>query len=118
MADFVIEGTGVPVLLDRAQDLVKNGREGRIIMMSSHHEPVKEFDFRKAVAKGITIIAAHPPYSKDEKDDFRRAVNYINNGTFQNKELVTHEFTLEDIQTAFETLAEKPEGFMKAIIVP
>lgn len=118
MADFVIEGTGIPALLNRAQDYLKTGRGARLILMSSHHDPCKEFDFRKAIERGSQIIAAHPPYSEDEFDDFRRAIALINNGTFDNRALVTHEFKLSNIQTAFETLADKPEGFMKAIVVP
>lgn len=86
--------------------------------MSSHHASSREFDFRKSIDRGLKIIAAHPPYSSDERDDFRRAVNYINNGTFQNKELVTHEFRLSQIQQAFETLENKPAGFLKGIVVP
>ena len=118
MADFLIEGTGMPALLNEAQDYMKTGRGSRMLLMSSHHKSCPDFDFRKAVDRGLTIIAAHPPYSSNEADDFRRAVVYINNGIFKNRELVSHEFSLDDIQQAFETLEHKPEGFMKGIIVP
>lgn len=118
MADFLIEGTGIPAVLNAAQDYMKVGRGSRIMLMSSHHDTCSNFDFRKAVDRGLQIIASHPPFSADESDDFRRAVVYINNGTFKNKELVSHEFALADIQTAFETLEHKPDGFMKGIVVP
>ncbi len=118
MADFAIEGTGIPALLDQAQDLVKRNHRGRLILMSSHHAATAGFDFRKAVDRGLTIIAAHPPFSGDENDDFRRAVAFISNGTFKNEDLVSHVFTLDQIQTAFETLDHKPEGFKKAIVIP
>lgn len=118
MADFVIEGTGIPVLLNAAQDYLKVGRDSRLVLMSSHHDVCKEFDFRKAIDRGLKILVAHPPMSESELEDFRRAVVYINNGTFQNKPLITHEFKLSEIQTAFETLEHKPAGFMKGIVVP
>lgn len=118
MADFVIEGTGVPALLDQAQDWLKAGRGSRLVLMSSHHDPCPEFDFRKAVDRGLTILAAHPPMSENEREDFRRAVLYINNGTFKNKELVSHVFKLSEIQQAFETLEHKPADFLKGIVVP
>lgn len=117
-ADFVIEGTGIPQLLDKAQDYLKTGRGARLLLMSSHHDACPSFDFRKTIAKGAQIIAAHPPYSSDEYEDFRRAVALINNGTFDNRALVSHEFPLSQIQTAFETLEHKPAGFMKAIVIP
>ena len=118
MADFVIEGSGIPALLNAAQDYLKVGRDSRLVLMSSHHDVCKEFDFRKAIDRGLKILVAHPPMSESEPEDFRRAVVYINNGTFQNKPLITHEFKLSEIQTAFETLEHKPAGFMKGIVVP
>lgn len=116
MADFVIEGTGIPALLNNAQDYLKSGR-GRLILMSSHHSDCS-FDFRKAVDKGLEFRIAHPPYSQNERDDFRRAVSLINNGTFRNEPLVSHVFKLSEIQKAFETLEHKPKDFMKGIVIP
>ncbi len=118
MADFAIEGTGIPALLNQAQDFVKSTGRGRLVLMSSHHSATPEFDFRKAIDRGLTIIAAHPNYSLNAMEDFRRAVSFINSKAFQSEELVTHEFTLDQIQEAFETLANKPQGFIKAIVVP
>lgn len=116
MADFVIEGTGIPALLNSAQDYLRMG-QGRLILMSSHHDS-GSFDFRKAIDRGSEIRIAHPPYSGNETDDFRRAVALINNGTFQNEPLVSHIYKLSEIQQAFEDLEHKPKGFMKGIVVP
>jgi len=116
MADFVIEGTGLPALLNEAQNYLRAGR-GRLILMSSHHD-AGEFDFRRAIDLGLEIRVAHPPYSRNERDDFRRAVHLINNNTFVNEPLVTHEYKLSNIQRAFEDLQSKPQGFIKGIVVP
>lgn len=116
MADFVIEGTGIPALLNAAQDYLRVGK-GRLIMMSSHHD-VGTFDFRKAVDKGIEIRIAHPNYSNNERDDFRRAAALINNHVFQSEPIVTHVFMLSEIQKAFETLEHKPAGYMKGVVIP
>lgn len=108
MADFVIEGTGIPALLNTAQDYVKPTGWGKLVLMSSHGTACPEFDFRKAIAKGIDIIIAHPKHTVNGLDDWRRAVNLINTGTFQIQPLISHEFSLEDINTAFSTLENKP----------
>jgi len=115
-ADFVIEGTGVPTLLNEAQNYVKKGK-GKIILMSSHSKTAEDFDFRLAIGKSLEIIAAHPDYSTNEADDFRRAVAFINNGTFRNRELISHEFPLKNIQQAFQTFENKPVDFIKGIVV-
>lgn len=118
LADFVIEGTGIPSLLNEAQRYIRQSGRGRLVLMSSHHALAREFDFREAVDRSLNIIVAHPGYSLNQDDDFRRAVALINNGTFKVKELVSHEFRLQEIQKAFEIFEHKPAGFLKGIIVP
>ena len=118
MADWVIEGTGIPALLNEGQKYLKMSGRGKLILMSSHEVACREFDFRHAVDRSLDIIVAHPGHSEDELDDFRRAVTAINKGTLKNKELVTHEFKLSDINKAFECLENKPNDFLKGIVVP
>jgi threonine dehydrogenase-like Zn-dependent dehydrogenase len=118
MADFVIEGTGISALLNAAQRYVKNVGRGRLVMMSTHAETCQKFDFREAVARSLQIVVAHSAYSLVEMDDLRRAVSYLNNGVFNIQDLVTHEFKLDQIQTAFETLEQKPAGYLKGIVRP
>ena len=118
MADWVVEGTGVPSLLNSAQDYIRRTGRGKLVLMSSHEAPCPEFDFRKAIDRSLDIIVAHPDHSYDESDDFRRAVLFINNHTFEVKELISHEWKLSEINEAFENLEHKPAGYMKGIIVP
>lgn len=118
LADFVIEGTGIPALLNVAQDYLKPTGRGKLLLMSSHKDTCPEFDFRKAVDKCIDLHVPHPRHSLDNFDDMRRAVALINNGTFQIQPLITHEFKLSQINEAFETLANRPAGYLKGIVVP
>lgn len=118
LADFVIEGTGVPEMVDAAMDYIRNTGRGRLIIMSSYERDTSKMDLRKAVNKSLEIRVAHPGYSFDNADDMRRAVMLINKGTYKFKELITHEFSLDNIQQAFETLENKPQGYLKGIVVP
>ena len=112
MADFVIEGTGIGKVVDQSMNYVR--KLGRLIVMSSFKKPADSFDLRVAVAKGIRIIVAHG--SETQADDWRRSVELINNGTYEIKELITHEFSLDDINTAFQMLENKPQGYIKGLI--
>ncbi|MFZ5989298.1 MAG: zinc-dependent alcohol dehydrogenase [Bacillota bacterium] len=118
MADFVIEGTGIPALLNTAQHYIRRTGRGRLILMSSHESTCREFDFREAISRSAQIIVPHPGYSTDQHEDFRRAVSYLNNGVFKVKEVISHQFSLENIQKAFETLENKPMGYLKGIVLP
>lgn len=117
MADLVIDGTGIPALLNTAQVYLKKGR-GRLVLMSSHEESCKEFDFREAIKRSLQIIVSHPAYSTNPMDDLRRAVAFLNQGTFKVAEIVSHTFPLDNIQTAFETLENKPADYLKGIVIP
>lgn len=114
MCNFVIEGTGIPRLLNQCIYYLKNG--GRLVLMSSHEAACESFDFRPAIERGITLHVAHPSSCKNQDDDMKRAIALINNGTFHNEEIITHRFKLEDISKAFETLEHKPKDYIKGII--
>lgn len=117
MADFVIEGTGVPKLLNEAMNYLRCGR-GRLVLMSSHSSDCSGFDFRPAIGKSLEIRVTHTGYCLSESDDLRRAVNLLNTGAFNLEKIITHVFKLEDINDAFKVLETKPDGYMKGIVIP
>jgi len=117
MADFVIEGTGIPSLLESALDYLKRSGRGRLVVMSSHESVTKEFDFRKAHVKGIDMSFPFPVYSDDQLDDMRIAVDYINNKVFDMSDIISHTFTLDTLDKAFEALENKPAGYKKGIVL-
>ncbi len=112
MCDFVIEGTGIPKLLNEGMLYLRNA--GRLVLMSSHEESCKDFDFRPAIERALTIIVAHPNMS--QPDDIHRAVAMINNGTFHNEDIISHRFSVDQLNEAFSTLENKPKDFIKGVI--
>ena len=117
-ADFVIEGTGIPAMMNTGLTYLKHSGRGRLIMMSSHEEITKEFSFKMAMEKSAMIKVAHAFFSHNQYDDLRRAVLMVEKEVFRIKEIVTHEFKLEDINIAFNALENKPAGYLKGIVVP
>lgn len=113
--DFIIEGTGRPGTLQKCFSWIRM-TQGRICYMSSATKA--EIDFHEAVERGCNIHFTHPSFSLDQAEDLRRAVLMINDGTYQIKDLITHEFKLADIQKAFEFYSRKPDGYLKGIITP
>ena len=118
LADFVIEGTGIPAMMNIGLTYVRGTGRGKLIMMSSHKDVTKEFSFKMAMEKSAEIRVAHPLYSLNQYDDLRRAVLLINKGVFNIKDLVTHEFVLDNINEAFMTLENKPAVFLKGLVTP
>lgn len=112
MCDFVIEGTGNAKLISTTFDYLK--KCGKLILMSSYETPLDGFDLPKLIGKCIKIIPAHP--SAEDADDINRAIALINNGTFHNEDIITHRFSLDQINEAFKTLENKPKDYIKGII--
>ena len=117
MADFVIEGTGLPQLMETCADYIRKG-PARLCIMSYYEQNMKEMNFRKFLDKGTTIFAAHPNSESDALDAARRATTLINNHVFVQDDLITHTYRLEEIQQAFENLAHKPAGYIKGVVYP
>lgn len=116
LADFVIEGTGSVSVINDCIQLLKQGR-GRLVLMSAY-KSAGNIDMKTVIDKSIEIRATHPGYSLSEVDDQRRAVLLLNNGVFQMDQIISHIFELDDIQTAFESLEQRPPGYLKGIVVP
>ena len=117
MADFVIEGTGNSAVLNECVTYLRQTGRGRLVIMSSYEKPVNFTNIYGIIERSLQIIVAHPDYSYDSGDDMRRAVDLINRGVYQVKELITHEFDLSEINEAFHTLEHKPKSYIKGIVV-
>lgn len=118
MADFVIEGTGVPELLNTCVRLLRTTGRGRVVLMSSHKEPCKEFDFREMVSRSAELVAAHAKYSSDQIEDIKRGIGFLESGVIRMDKIITHKYPLEDIGHAFQDLLHKPDDYIKGVITP
>ena len=117
LADFVIEGTGVPAVLQQACSYLRTG-QGRLSVMSSHEEAGPAFDWRDLIGKGLQIRGTHPGWAQSMPEELRRAVHLLNQGVFQMDDIITHRFPLANIQEAMESLEHKPAGFLKGAVMP
>jgi len=115
MADFVIEGTGVPEVLEQGAEFLRT--QGRLILMSSHERSAKEFNLTPIFMKGITLIGAGPARSDNADEDLKRACAFINKGIIDNQLLISHKYELSEINEAFAALENKPSDYIKGIVV-
>ncbi|OQB13271.1 MAG: Sorbitol dehydrogenase [Firmicutes bacterium ADurb.Bin193] len=118
MGDFVIEGTGNPGVLNQCIYYLKPTGRGRLLLMSSHETATKEFDFRPAVERSIDLRVPHPGHSLNQMEDLRRAVSLLEKGSFKIDGMITHEFSLDEINEGFRMLENKPKDYIKGIVLP
>ena len=113
--DIVIEtigGTSAGPLVQAAK-CVKN--TGKVIVLGGFRNPV-EIDFLQPMIKEISFIPATCYANINGKHDFEIAVDILASGKHPYKEIVTHEYSLEDIQEGFKTAYDKTSGSIKVHI--
>lgn len=114
--DFT-EGEGIPVIADTVcttgsleQAVQLACPAGRVIVLGLKDQPsaIKMADITK---KELTIAG-----SRLNCNCFDEVIEGLENGSLHPEEFVTHTFSFEDVQDAFDTIREHPQDVMKAIV--
>ncbi|MDP0501770.1 MAG: zinc-binding dehydrogenase [Verrucomicrobiota bacterium JB022] len=111
----VIEATGAAGPIDLATNLLKE--RGRMVIAGFHQDGLRQVNLQQWNWLGLDVINAHERDPLIYLDGMKRAVELQALEGLDPRRLYTHTFALEDIQQAFETMHERPEGFMKALVL-
>ena len=113
--DRVIEATGKQWPLDLAGDLVGEG--GKMIIAGFHQDGLRKVNMQTWNWKGIDVINAHERKQERYISGIKEAVIAVQNNVLDPYPLFTHQFSLNETQKAFELSRERPDGFLKALII-
>lgn len=116
LCDRVIEATGMQWPLDVAADLARV--RGRLVIAGYHQDGPRRVDMQTWNWKGLDVVNAHERHPDDYVRGMREALDAIEQGALDPNELVTHEFPLERLGEALDATAERPDGFVKAVVRP
>lgn len=109
-ADVVIVGPGVAKVIGEALHYVAKG--GTILLFTpTKPEDVLELSVFDIYMREIKLI---PSYSSGPYET-REALNYIKMGVVNGKKLITHIFSMEEIEKAFKLMLEARESLKIAI---
>ena len=112
--DRVIEAVGAQWPLDLAGELTRE--RGKLIIAGYHQDGARQVNMQLWNWRGLDVINAHERDPLIYQRGMEEAVEAVAQGKVDPLPLYTHTFPLEKINDAFQTLAARPEGFMKAII--
>jgi threonine dehydrogenase-like Zn-dependent dehydrogenase len=112
--ECVIETAGLQVTLDFATELVASG--GRLVIGGYHQDGFRQVNMQKWNWLGIEIVNAHERDPAVVVAALRDAVEAVNTGALDLSSLITHRVTLANLNEAFRNLAERPDGFVKAVV--
>jgi threonine dehydrogenase-like Zn-dependent dehydrogenase len=113
--DRVFEAAGVQETLDLAAALTAPG--GRLMIAGYHQDGLRSVDMQVWNWKGFDVINAHERDSEVVLEGLRGAIDLVATGQIDPAPLYTHVLPLADLGRAFTLMEERPDGFMKALVV-
>ena len=110
----VIECTGKEWPLNLAGELT--AERGKLIIAGFHQDGMRQVNIQLWNWRGIDVINAHERDPQEYIKGMKAAVEAVADGTLNPDKLYTHSFTLDNIAQAFDSLTNRPDGFVKALI--
>jgi threonine dehydrogenase-like Zn-dependent dehydrogenase len=111
----VIECVGSQAALDMASELT--GTRGRLVIAGYHQDGERHVDLQKWNWRGLDVVNAHERDPAQYRHGMQEAIDLMMAGELDTAALFTHRFPLEEASAAFEMLAQRPNGFLKALLV-
>lgn len=114
--DRVIEAVGQQPALDLAGELTRV--RGRLIIAGYHQDGARQVNLQLWNWRGLDVVNAHERAPEIFIEGMRAAVDLVTSGKLDPLPLYTHRFDLDQLPEAFEAMRQRPDGFLKAWIVP
>ena len=113
--DCVIEAVGNQLALDVAGALVRV--RGRLVIAGYHQDGPRQVNMQDWNWKGIDVINAHERDPAIYLEGLRLAVDMAARREWAPDRYLTHKFELGELSAAMALMQERPDGFLKSIIV-
>jgi threonine dehydrogenase-like Zn-dependent dehydrogenase len=114
LCERVIEVVGMQAPLDLAAELC--AERGRLVIAGYHQDGPRQVNLWLWNWRGLDVINAHERDPARYRHGMELALEAVLSGRIDPFPLFTHEWPLEQTNRAFEHLAERPAGFMKALV--
>lgn len=115
MCDAAIECTGLQWPLDLATELLRE--RGRLIVAGYHQDGPRQVNMQQWNWKGLDVINAHERDPRVYRQGMLEAIRAVETGRLDPAPLYTHKLQLQQLGEAFRLLEERPDGFMKALLL-
>ena len=111
----VIECTGKEWPLNLSIELT--AERGKLIIAGFHQDGMRSVNVQMLNWRGIDMISAHERDPQKYISGIKAAVEAVEQGKMDPFPLFTHEFSLCEMEEAYRHLTERPDGFVKALII-
>lgn len=114
LCDVVVEAVGKQEPLALAGELT--GERGRLVIAGFHQDGSRQINLQLWNWRGLDVINAHERDPTVYREGMQLAVESVASGRLTPGLLYTHSFPLSELDRALNFAAERPDGFMKALI--
>lgn len=111
----VIECVGSQAALDIASELT--GTRSRLVIAGYHQDNDRRVNLQAWNWRGLDVVNAHERDPAQYRRGMERAIELVVGGQLNPWPLFTHRFALEEISIAFDSLAKRPDGFLKGLVM-
>ena len=115
LCDCVIEAAGLQSTLDLAARLCRD--RGRLVVAGYHQDGLRSVDMRLWNWRGLDVINAHEREPTVYLEGMRLAFQAVSSGRIDPRLLFTHRHPLASLSDAFRALEERPDGFLKGVVL-
>jgi threonine dehydrogenase-like Zn-dependent dehydrogenase len=115
-ADVVLEVTGAQTPLEAAGAVAR--MSGTVAIVGYHQGEPRSIPLGAWNWMAFKVVNAHFRDVSTILGGMRAGMRLLTSGRISLEELVTHRFDLDDIDSAFRTAIDKPDGFVKATVIP
>jgi threonine dehydrogenase-like Zn-dependent dehydrogenase len=112
----VIEATGKQWPLDLAGELA--AERGRLVIAGYHQDGPRQVNMQLWNWRGLDVVNAHERDPATYMKGMRAAVEAVASGRLDPSPLYTHRFPLERLDAALDATRDRPDGFLKALVIP
>jgi NADPH:quinone reductase len=115
LCDVAIEAAGAQRTLDVAGALTRT--RGRLVIAGFHQDGPRQVDMQLWNWRGLDVVNAHERDPAVYVAGIREAAAAVAEGRLDPSPLYTHRFGLDQVGAALDTAVERPDGFVKALVV-
>lgn len=115
LCDVVIEAAGKQAALDLASQLVRE--RGRLVIAGYHQDGPRQVNMQLWNWRGLDVINAHERDIAVYVQGMLDAASAVESGLLDPSPLYTHTLALGEVGLALEMTRDRPDGFMKALIL-
>jgi threonine dehydrogenase-like Zn-dependent dehydrogenase len=116
LCDRVVEAAGKQWPLDLAGELTRV--RGRLVIAGYHQDGPRQVNMQLWNWRGLDVVNAHERDPAVYLRGMREAVEAVAAGRLGPDPLYTHTFPLERLADALDATHDRPDGFVKALVVP